>query len=971
MAHTASESISRHLESLFQGSSVAGLSDRQLLDRFTAARDPAGEAAFAALVARHGPMVLNICRQLLGDHHHAEDSFQAVFLVLARRAPSIRDPDLLGNWLYGVALRTASCAKQQLDRRRKKEEGDAVNHPGPGPSAETEPIFEPADQTILDREQAEAIHREIDRLPKSFRLPVVLCYFEGLTLDEAARRLRCPAGTLRSRLARARDKLRRALTRRGALVPAGAIATVLNSRAANASVSSSLCEITTRTAIEFLGGTIVSSAATDLSQRALRLIVVSRTRFTALSLLILAACAASAGFLAHTFPRRDETRMATAARQEPVAAKSDDLNRKAAPGRMFVVGRVLDPQGRPVPGATVAASARGKLSWRALGMEGNFPVVIGHANADGSGRFRLDAARTSSTRNDEFRALALAPGFGVGWADLDPDADQPVAEISLQPEQVIKGRLLDLQGRPAQGVAVSVSTIERVQGTGKSLRGELDGAFYWSQRVNELPAWPKPATTDADGRFEVHGVGRRLLTRVDIIDPRYALQATEIRTDDVPGAKFVAIAVQPAKVFTGRVTYADSGKPVPRATVHIGAGAAGQRGFRTTRSQTDDNGRFRANPSAGDLFHVSAFPPSGQLYLTASKRVEWPKGAVEQSVDLALPPGVIIRGKVTEDGSKAPVKRASVFFSPHSRVAADSSNGSGETETAADGSFELVVGPRAGHLAVHAANEDYVLQEIGSREFFQGEPGGWRLYAHSFTQCDPKPAGSGLELQVVIRRGVTISGSVVALDNQPVPDTWIIGRAAIRPRPGPWRMWRGDYHGSALKGRFELHAIDLESKVPVYFLQPERKLGATAQVSGKSAASGPLTIRLEACGTANARLVDANRRPLVRYSDASLISMVVTPGPDPSVREPAGASGLVTDSESLTKIDSINYAKPPESGPDGRITFAALIPGATYRIIDRTTIQGPSGAQLRKEFTVKTGEVLDLGDILIEKPQAR
>ncbi len=92
---------------LFAGGSAAGLSDRQLLERFAASRD---EAAFAALVDRHGPMVLGICRQLLGDVQHAEDAFQATFLVLARKARSIRDPELLGNWLYGVATRTARCA---------------------------------------------------------------------------------------------------------------------------------------------------------------------------------------------------------------------------------------------------------------------------------------------------------------------------------------------------------------------------------------------------------------------------------------------------------------------------------------------------------------------------------------------------------------------------------------------------------------------------------------------------------------------------------------------------------------------------------------------------------------------------------------------------------------------------------------------------------------------------------------------
>ena len=121
MASGTSASVARHLGSLFEGSSVAGLSDRQLLDRFIAQRDAAGEAAFAALVVRHGPLVLSVCTELLGDRHHAEDAFQAVFLVLAQKAHSIRDPDVLESWLYGVALRTSRCAKLRLGRIRKNE----------------------------------------------------------------------------------------------------------------------------------------------------------------------------------------------------------------------------------------------------------------------------------------------------------------------------------------------------------------------------------------------------------------------------------------------------------------------------------------------------------------------------------------------------------------------------------------------------------------------------------------------------------------------------------------------------------------------------------------------------------------------------------------------------------------------------------------------------------------------------------
>ena len=127
----ATTSVARQIESLYGGGSVAGLTDRQLVDRFVSRRDAAGEDAFAALVARHGPMVLGVCRQLLVDRQHAEDAFQAVFLVLARRARSVRDPDLLGNWLYGIALRTARKARARLARQRRSEEDRAVTRAEP------------------------------------------------------------------------------------------------------------------------------------------------------------------------------------------------------------------------------------------------------------------------------------------------------------------------------------------------------------------------------------------------------------------------------------------------------------------------------------------------------------------------------------------------------------------------------------------------------------------------------------------------------------------------------------------------------------------------------------------------------------------------------------------------------------------------------------------------------------------------
>ena len=282
MAHAAPTSLARQLGSLFESGSSVGLTDRQLLERFLARGRPADEAAFAAIVARHGPMVLGVCRQLLGDAQHAEDAFQAAFLVLAKKADSIRDPDLLGNWLYGVAVRTARCARQQVVRRRRREEGRAMTDDG------TSLVGPPADRPAIDREQAEAIHGEVGRLPKPFRLAVVLCYFEGLTLDEAAKRLRCPAGTLRSRLARAREKLRARLTRRGVIVPAAALAALLEPRGAQASVPPLLCETTARAAIAFAaphaaaGGATAPAAA--LAQEVLRAMIVHKLKVASLAL---------------------------------------------------------------------------------------------------------------------------------------------------------------------------------------------------------------------------------------------------------------------------------------------------------------------------------------------------------------------------------------------------------------------------------------------------------------------------------------------------------------------------------------------------------------------------------------------------------------------------------------------------------------------------------------------------------------
>ena len=194
-------------------------------------------------------------------------------------------------------------------------------------------------------------------------------------------------------------------------------------------------------------------------------------------------------------------------------------------------------------------------------------------------------------------AVALAPGYGVGWTELDPDADQPEAEIRLNPERLVQGRLFDLQGRPAQGVTVSVSTIRRVlfRDTSNSdpQRRHFEGPFYWGAQLNDLPAWPKPVITDAEGRLSVHGVGRGLLIGLSIIDSRFAPQTISVEPDDSPDTKPVTMALRPAQIITGHITYADTGKPVPHARLIVSSRGQGQRVTRATFLQADADGRFR------------------------------------------------------------------------------------------------------------------------------------------------------------------------------------------------------------------------------------------------------------------------------------------------------------------------------------------------------------------------------------------
>ena len=238
----SSDRLLGQVHRLFHFGAIGAMSDAQLLDRFVSRRDEAAEAAFEELVIRHGPMVLRVCRGVLHDAHDAEDAFQAVFLVLASRAGSIRRSGSVASWLFGVGAPRGHT--RPPERRASASARPARRRADLGERA-------PRETTIPTGRSST---RRLDGLPERLRAPVVLCYLQGLTYAAAAHQLGVSEVAVRGRLARARERLRHRLTRRGVTVPAGLLVAGAAGQA-QAAIPVSLIQCTIRIALGFVAGT--------------------------------------------------------------------------------------------------------------------------------------------------------------------------------------------------------------------------------------------------------------------------------------------------------------------------------------------------------------------------------------------------------------------------------------------------------------------------------------------------------------------------------------------------------------------------------------------------------------------------------------------------------------------------------------------------------------------------------------------
>jgi RNA polymerase sigma factor (sigma-70 family) len=287
---------------------IDGPSDRELLEQFTRRRD---EDAFACLIRRHGPLVLGLCRRLLRREQDAEDVFQATFLVLARKAASIRKREALASWLHGVAVRLAMRARAVRRRWQERPVMDV-------------PVHDPLPEFIW-RDLRRVLDEEIHCLPHKYREPFVLCHLQGKTNPEAAQELGCPLGTILSRLARARELLRKRLVRRGVSLCTGLLLSALAENATSAAVPSAYFEKTMKAAMVFAAakravGGVVSVQAAALAEGVLGTMFITHARIVA-GVLLLAGVIATSVYSYQAAPEKSRARSVGQAKDGPARSR--------------------------------------------------------------------------------------------------------------------------------------------------------------------------------------------------------------------------------------------------------------------------------------------------------------------------------------------------------------------------------------------------------------------------------------------------------------------------------------------------------------------------------------------------------------------------------------------------------------------------------------------------------------------------
>ena len=760
MRHQPSQAFVRDLETLYQAGTLGGLTDRELLGRFRTGDRVAAQQAFEAIVRRHGPMVLGVCRRILRDDHTAEDAFQATFLVLALKADTIRKPDALGSWLHGVAGRISRRSRILSHRRgeqRLPPESRALRAPEAGETDLAEL------RSVLDE--------EVDRLPAAYRRAVVLCYLEGRSQQDAARELGWSKGTVSGRLARAKDLLRARLTRRGFAPSSAPLGLILAEETVAASVPAPLVAGAARSAVSVVLGRGEALAASRsvmaLADGALRAMLLAKVKLTVVVLLALVTFATT---LAQT-----GTGPVSPAQVRPGGVRDGLPSHTAVPPETpGQAGRVVDsPPSAEIPQPGAAETPR-------PGPTLNLEVVSGTDHVPLPGalvwiQINWTRPRTSQGRTDNegHYAIGLPAGvfswlrIGVVHAGFAPhellwSGEEPIPDsytVSLERGVPIGGSVRDEQERPIVGARVHL----HVWATPP--RG---GPERYPDPMTEIAA----AVTDDQGRWRSEalpasaapGVKLELLTtHPDHIALRQPVTAETLRA-------LASAGVMKTGRSVGGTVSSPTGRPVAGATIVVqNSNNVGS----SQRLRTDEHGGFRTGQFIDPSWDEITLTVQADGFASAMRRLVNAPEIPPQVVRLL--PRKPLRGRVVDSQGRS---IAGALVTPTWEL------GNGrldwEARTGADGRFQWFEAPASGTILID-------------------------VWKRGFRQIQHREVAAGLEdLTLTLHRPQHLHGTVTdAETGRPIERFTLLSAAGGR-YPGFPPHWDRDKARSCTDGRFDL-----------------------------------------------------------------------------------------------------------------------------------------------------------------------
>jgi RNA polymerase sigma factor (sigma-70 family) len=954
MTQTSLSPVVRHIRRLVAADLGRELSDTELLQRFAADRE---ERAFAALFRRHGPLVWSICYSVLHHRQDTEDAFQATFLLLARRAGSIRKTEAVASWLYRVAHRVATKAGQNMARRRFQErQGDQRQ-------------VSPPEAEAAWRELQALLNEEVQRLPEKYRAPFILCCLEGKTGPEAARQLGWKVGTVTGRLTEARKLLQRRLGRRGvALSSVLAAATVAQAGAATACAA--LAEGTVKAALAFTTQAatagLVSAKAAALVEAVAKQLAVTKLKVATALLLGGALLTAGAGALMHTALAAKETPTAASQPQQPRAKKEvrerSESSKPGAEGKDSIrySGRVLGPDGKSVTGAKLYVT----LAYGYAHRPEQSPLY-GTTGADG--RFKFAVPRAKYLDMPTFVGV-MAANYGAGWVMVPADGKREDLALQVVTDDVpITGHIVDLEGKPVSGATLRVLQINAAPGEDlgqwleaanakKGLSLELEQQYLKQYTI----AVSAQAKTDGEGRFRLTGIGRNRLVRVQLDGPTIAsqqlciltrpgnaIEVTEFegkpeyndprRVTTYFGANFRYVAA-PTKPIIGVLRDKDTKKPLAGVTIQSFKLANNPiHGMDIVQTTTDAQGRYRLTgmPKGKDN-KIRLMPRDDQPYVSVHALVPDSPGLDPVTVDFELKRGVWIEGKVTDKVTGKPLKASVEYFSMESNPNLGDYPGFSGTfhniiAGKEDGSYRVVGLPGPGLIGVYYQKDHYM--RAGERDdeyaakYTQETPLNTAPYVLFFpnnfnavARIEPGKELDSVKQDVTIDPGWTFTGRLLGPDDKPLEG---VGRFGTGVWDDPEKR----------PAEFTVRAFNPRRPRDIFFQHLEKGLVGMAQPPKEN--GGSIIVRMDSGAAVTGRLVDAHGQPRAGV-ELELTFRIKGPGWSHFPPE-----RIKTDRE-------------------GRFRIGALLPKYDYRLSDHK-------GELLVGEGLRLGQRKDLGDVRIKE----